>query len=799
MTKFSSLLYAGVSAFTLTCLAGSATAANVASESELSGALQTGTDITFIGDVSLTGNLPEATAGTFTINGNSHSLSGPLVLNPDSETEDPSAGGFVFGADVTANIENLNVSNLKQAVVNNGTINSISNSVFEGNAAITNGETAAGGAIGNHGTIGEISNSEFRGNWALGQDGSAYGGAIANMTTNALNLVNTSFYDNYVEVTGESAVGTEETSPTSFAYGGAIYSKGDVNITAQGQDVVFSGNKVYAPDGESAEEGGDAGGEDAGGEDTGGEDTSTSSMVDNVAIVLEGSSLNLTTDAGGRIIFDDSIESVGETYGNLSVRGEGEVIFNSTVSGIENFIFDNSTITLGNVEAALNVGNFQASGSPILNVTVDPDTLSAGQIRVDSDVIGTTRVVVHATSEKVLDANQSILFVEAANDDKETAGDFVVYRVFGSPYMWSSTYHESTSSADGTEDNAGGEGEILEPTYGSSGWYLSMTGEANPDYRPMAPEIAAYMALHSAAVEQNRDIVSNVRRSVANNKFMLKRFNLLYEDDYKGKAVSNLWVNPVYRYVQVNAPQEWEASIAGFDAGLDLQSDASNKFGVFAAYRYGTYDIGKKGYFTADLDSQIEISSTLFGLYYRYDYDRFWSFASAYVGNQHAEIETDDGIRADADGTQYGAGVEMGYAFIPGYNWTLEPSLGVFYTGIDYDDMDDKYGKTADYSMLHQIEGEFGLKLEKTIDHEYGYSKFYIKPSVIQTINFGNEVKISTLGEADTLDDQTLGRIELGGRYALDAKMNMYGYVNYTTGSDYDDIAAGLGFSYRWY
>jgi outer membrane autotransporter protein len=51
----------------------------------------------------------------------------------------------------------------------------------------------------------------------------------------------------------------------------------------------------------------------------------------------------------------------------------------------------------------------------------------------------------------------------------------------------------------------------------------------------------------------------------------------------------------------------------------------------------------------------------------------------------------------------------------------------------------------------------------------------------------------------DSLDDQTLGRIELGGRYALDGKMSLYGYVNYTTGSDYDDIAAGLGFNYRWY
>ena len=552
---------------------------------------------------------------------------------------------------------------------------------------------------------------------------------------------------------------------------------------------------------------------------------------------MDGGNLNLITE-GGNIRFDDAVTSAGSDY-NMTISGDGEVIFNNSVFGVKDFVLDGATLTLGAAYSSLSVGSYTANGSPILNVTVDPDEKVASMITVGGDVVGTTRVVVNVTSETKIPTSDSILFVSAAADDKETAGDFVVYRVFGSPYMWTSTYHKVTSSGEGGteggEDLGGGGdlggGEVVGGDEGdtgaeevvgsdeggdvssggaetgggagsgitSSGWYLSMTNESNPDFRPMAPEIASFLALHSAAVEQNRDVVGNVRRSVANNKFLLKRYDLMYEDDYKSRAVANLWVNPVYRYVQVNAPQEWEASIAGFDAGLDLQSDASNKFGVFGSYRYGTYDVGKNGYFTANLDSQIEISSALFGVYYRYDYNRFWSFATAYAGNQHAEIETDDGIKTKADGTQYGAGYEMGYAFVSGYDWTLEPSLGIFYTGIDYDDMEDQYGKTAEYSMLHQIEGEIGIKLEKTYHYTYGYSKLYIKPSVIQTINFGNDVTITHLGEVDSLDDQTLGRIELGGRYAVDDKMNLYGYVNYTMGSDYDDMTAGLGFMYRWY
>ena len=80
-----------------------------------------------------------------------------------------------------------------------------------------------------------------------------------------------------------------------------------------------------------------------------------------------------------------------------------------------------------------------------------------------------------------------------------------------------------------------------------------------------------------------------------------------------------------------------------------------------------------------------------------------------------------------------------------------------------------------------------------------GWTKIGYTEQDVREFNFGNDVTITHLGEVDSLDDQTLGRIELGGRYAVDDKMNLYGYVNYTMGSDYDDMTAGLGFMYRWY
>ncbi len=131
------------------------------------------------------------------------------------------------------------------AIYNIGTIGEISDGTFEGNSAGDNGGAiyndsgsigtisgvifdsniaeGDGGAIYNGGSIGAdsgISDSAFEGNSATN------GGAIFNVGTMST-LTNASFYDN-------SATGN----------GGAIYTTGDLNVVADGVDVVFSGNSA---------------------------------------------------------------------------------------------------------------------------------------------------------------------------------------------------------------------------------------------------------------------------------------------------------------------------------------------------------------------------------------------------------------------------------------------------------------------------------------------------------------------------------------------------------------------------
>ena len=98
------------------------------------------------------------------------------------------------------------------------------------------------GAIYNSDTIKNIIGN-FTGNYAQSTSGYATGGAISGNVT----LVNSSFYDNYVE-TGA----TKDSEEGQQTLGGAIYSSGNLTIKADNGQSIFSGNKVKWADGEDS-------------------------------------------------------------------------------------------------------------------------------------------------------------------------------------------------------------------------------------------------------------------------------------------------------------------------------------------------------------------------------------------------------------------------------------------------------------------------------------------------------------------------------------------------------------------
>ena len=242
-----------------------------------------------------------------------------------------------------------------------------------------------------------------------------------------------------------------------------------------------------------------------------------------------------------------------------------------------------------------------------------------------------------------------------------------------------------------------------------------------------------------------------------------------------------------------------DADVWGIEAGGDLQHDLNNKLGLFVSYRKGNYDLNGKGkYYYSTVGSEIDIDSYLAGLYYRYDRNNWWTFATVYGGIQRVDLKTKDGIKSDTDGTEFGGSVELGYDYAINKTVYLTPSVGAFYTQVDYDDATDSAGKVAKYNTLRQLELEAGVKLTKAFVMDEGYANVYVKPSVVRSVADGDEVKITGLGKVNTLDDQTLGRVELGGRYGFTEQLSAYGWVNHTFGDDYKASTFGLGLSYSW-
>ena len=462
----------------------------------------------------------------------------------------------------------------------------------------------------------------------------------------------------------------------------------------------------------------------------------------------------------------------------------------------------------------VNLKGYNANNS-YLHIDIDPDNMSADLLNINGNVEGQTKLVVYSSSQSDIRGKESVLFAQSVNDTTGNKDSFSIFRVYGSPYMYEIAYTQT-----GENQNQWGltMGDVENPDKDIK---PEKPGQPDlpdipdpdlpdiPDLRPhpmpapngkieVTPEVIGYQSVTAAAVAQNANLIYNVMNKVTDNRLYCPGCGF-YDYYWNGEAFHNLWVNPVYTSLSIKSPTEIDADVWGIEAGGDLQHDLNNKLGLFVSYRKGSYDMNGDGkHYYSTVGSEIDIDSYLAGLYYRYDRNNWYAFATLYGGIQQADIKTDDGIKSDTDGVEFGASLEAGYD----YNLTdtvyLTPSLGVFYTQVNYDDATDSVGKKAEYNDLKQIELEAGVKLTKAFRLDEGYANVYVKPSVVQTLVDGDEVTITGLGKVNTLDDETLGRIELGGRYGFTDQLSAYGWANYTFGSDYDATTVGLGLNYAF-
>ena len=754
-----------------------------------------------------------------------------------------------------------NSADMGSALANGGEINEIKNSVFQNNydsAAVlndgtigkidakfinnVNGNNNMSSAILNEGTIDSISGT-FSGNRTYSYDSSAFGAVV---NAGVIGNIDADFLNNSITVYDQGTANYDFSPDYGqlAGTGAAITSYGqDLTFTAEGKDNFISGNYVEFGTARDYPE-------------KHGVFAESGSKINHNAIYMHSSSLaefavpsyknkklklTFSTTEGGSYTINDNIDGGivdidndgfaerDVEYGynmNLTGDGTGTVYMNNEIINADTVTIDNTTLKFnkfthndGTVskggfttgyndgrdavtslvmknkanfnlynkyQDTVNLKGWKASGNSFLHVDVDVENLTADMLNVNGNVEGTTKLVLYPTSDKDI-RGESILFAQSTNDTKGNADSFKVWRVYRSPYMFETKYTK-------TGENA-------------NKWELEMGNQVNPDAdqkpderpdpevpdvkptptpdkptNPVYGEVVAMGALPAAAIEQSRNMVDNVFGQIV-----------------RGEGNHNLWINPTYYTSNIDAPFDIDADVRGIEAGGDLQHDLNNKLGLFVSYRKGSYDMNGDGkHYYSTVGSEIDIDSYLAGLYYRYDRNNWYAFATLYGGIQQADIKTDDGIKSDTDGVEFGASLEAGYD----YNLTdtvyLTPSLGVFYTQVNYDDATDSVGKKAEYNDLKQIELEAGVKLTKAFRLDEGYANVYVKPSVVQTLVDGDEVNITGLGKVNTLDDETLGRIELGGRYGFTDQLSAYGWANYTFGSDYDATAVGLGLNYAF-
>ena len=754
-----------------------------------------------------------------------------------------------------------NSADMGSALANGGEINEIKNSVFQNNydsAAVlndgtigkidakfinnVNGNNNMSSAILNEGTIDSISGT-FSGNRTYSYDSSAFGAVV---NAGVIGNIDADFLNNSITVYDQGTANYDFSPDYGqlAGTGAAITSYGqDLTFTAEGKDNFISGNYVEFGTARDYPE-------------KYGVFAESGSKINHNAIYMHSFSLaefavpsyknkklklTFSTTEGGSYTINDNIDGGivdidndgfaerDVEYGynmNLTGDGTGTVYMNNEIINADTVTIDNTTLKFnkfthndGTVskggfttgyndgrdavtslvmknkanfnlynkyQDTVNLKGWKASGDSFLHVDVDVENLTADMLNVNGNVEGTTRLVLYPTSDKDI-RGESILFAQSTNDTTGNADSFKVWRVYRSPYMFETKYTKTGENAnkwelemnDMANDYAG-----VEPNERPDPEVPDVKPTPTPDKptNPVYGEVVAMGALPAAAIEQSRNMVDNVFGQIV-----------------RGEGNHNLWINPTYYTSNIDAPFDIDADVRGIEAGGDLQHDLNNKLGLFVSYRKGNYDMNGDGkHYYSTVGSEIDIDSYLAGLYYRYDRNNWYAFATLYGGIQQADIKTDDGVKSDTDGVEFGASLEAGYD----YNLTdtvyLTPSLGVFYTQVNYDDATDSVGKKAEYNDLRQVELEAGVKLTKTFRLDEGYANVYVKPSIVQTLVDGDEVNITGLGKTNTLDDETLGRIEFGGRYGFTDQLSAYGWANYTFGSDYDATAVGLGLNYAF-
>lgn len=637
-----------------------------------------------------------------------------------------------------------------------GTTN-ISNLNFEGNSA------KIGGAVYNNGNFSGVLQKEttmlFNGNSAS----SGLGGAIYNTKDGIVNIkladkakivLNTTGDDIYnlgtVTITGDSSA----PAVISHTYnGGATTAAANMGNTQVIVNSTLGGSGVYNV-------------------------ANTNLNLGSTGYIDYEPILNLS---------DNSINLVSKSYLNLDT---GDTLLNNNFNLAENSVInykatkDKPDVTLANTmvnSGLLNLGDGVVSDVTIstlksengtIRINIDNPSYTADRIIISDKIYGTTNVLVENGNKMTLELDDKIYF--AQTQSAQSLDDYkFVSKINNGLYEIAIDHDAGTTVND---------------------WYFYRTKYLNP-------EVIAYIDLPRSSIEQSRSLLFNIER-LSKGRCDCYQDGYNYTCHFKDLGPKNrLWATPVYRSGTFDKPIETDVKMYGVDFGIDHQFNIHSQFGVFGSYRSGTYENSGKGEgeILSRYGSELDITSILGGAYYRQYFGNLFMNGAVYGGTQSADVKADNDVSASIDGINIGAQAEIGYDIRTSKRSVLTPSIKATYDYIKFDEAKDSTGKTVEFDTIHDIELEAGIKYEYQFNNEHQLpTTGYIKPSIVQTVANGGAVKVNDTTFDKTLENETLGRIEVGADAEIIENFSLGAFGNYTFGSAYKAWGVGGNIRYTW-
>lgn len=453
----------------------------------------------------------------------------------------------------------------------------------------------------------------------------------------------------------------------------------------------------------------------------------------------------------------------------FAIKSSGAAVENA---GIIDFVTNGEGSTSNNLTI---VGNYVGLSGSLLKLNIDFATETSNKIIINGTASGTTDVLLTPTADGT--TRNDILFAEAYN---VSGGSdvFNIKRVSGSYYEWDTVFNNNK-------------------------WYARLNSATQDGKHIIVPEVAAYYGLIDNTFMQTSSLGANLRNNIAISEYAKIPCRNVKRKDLSicrsARPVFSGWLAPVTSSATVESPFVYDAQISGFDGGLDLLSNGPTKIGLLASYRQGSYNYEENGdEYIINKSAETNITSYLAGAYIRYD-GPFWStILAGYAGMLDADIETEDDIRTSTSGTTYGVTLDVNYIYKNINGIRIEPGVRVSYTTVEMDPVEDNGGKTQEFDNASRTEIEAGIRFAKRWEFPNSRAEIFIKPSVVQIMDDGEDFALDKNNTLAAAEDRTLLKVSAGMSFDMTSSISASLAGSYLTGDDYEETSGNLSVMYKF-